>query len=350
MTSLSIRVGIVGLGRIGKLRRQLIDDDPRCQLVGMCDIVPVDRDSKFAGLVTNNYRELLAEELDAVFVCTPNVVTPEVIVDALSSGCHVFSEKPPGRCVQDIERIRVAEAAQPCLKLKFGFNHRYHQSVREALDIVQSGQMGRLLWMRGVYGKSGGMGFEQGWRSQCDLAGGGILLDQGIHLLDLFRLFAGEFTEVKSFVDTVYWPIEVEDNAFALLRSEAGLVAMIHSSSTHWKHTFQLEMFMSEGYLAIRGLLTNSRSYGREALVIGRRQFEGETHAVGNPREEVVYFDQDVSWQHEIDEFFQAIAEDRSIEVGTSWDAVQVMRLIERIYHNDEQWARDLLPMERGTL
>lgn len=350
MTELPIRAGIVGLGRVGQMRRQLIDADHRCKLVGVCDIVSVDHGPDFSGLVTSDYRELLAEDLDAVFVCTPNAVTPEVVVAALKCGCHVFSEKPPGRTVQDIEKIRAVEAAHPHLKLKFGFNHRYHQSVREALGIAQGGQLGRLLWMRGVYGKSGGKGFEQEWRSQYNLAGGGILLDQGIHMLDLFRLFAGEFTDVKSFVDTVYWPIEVEDNAFALLRSKAGLVAMIHSSSTHWKHTFQLEIFMSEGYLAIRGLLTNSRSYGREALVIGRRQIDDESHAIGNPREEVVYFDQDLSWQLEIDEFVNAVSEDRSIEVGTSWDALQVMHLIERIYNDDEHRVNDILSLKRDTL
>lgn len=343
MSVLPIQVGIVGLGRIGHLRRKLIDADPRCKLVGVCDIAfTEDNSPPLANMMTTDFHELLAADLDGVFVCTPNAVTPDVVVEAMSRGVHVFCEKPPGRCAQDIERIRVVEAAQPSLKLKFGFNHRYHESVREAVGIIGSGQMGKLLWMRGVYGKSGGFGFEHEWRSQHDLAGGGILLDQGIHMLDLFRLFAGEFVDVKSYVDTLYWPIDVEDNAFALLRNESGQVAMIHSSSTHWRHNFQLELFLSEGYLIIRGLLTSSSSYGRETLIIGHRQFEDGSPSVGSPHEDVVYFDQDVSWQREINEFVTAIDEDKQIEIGTSWDALQVMRLIEQIYSNDAKWSQRL--------
>jgi predicted dehydrogenase len=157
-------------------------------------------------------------------------------------------------------------------------------------------------------------------------------------MLDLFRLFAGEFDEVKSLVTRSYWPIDVEDNAFVLLRNTKGQVAMLHSSSTQWKHVFSLEIFLSEGYIAINGILSGTRSYGRETLIIARKQLEHESFAPGNPREEITYFDRDLSWQREVTEFGECILSDTPVRVGSSRDALQVMDLVYRIYRSDASW------------
>jgi predicted dehydrogenase len=192
--------------------------------------------------------------------------------------------------------------------------------------------------MRGVYGKSGGVGFEEGWRSDRLTAGGGILLDQGIHMLDLFRLFGGEFDEVRSMVTNSYWPIEIEDNAFALLRNQEDVVAVLHSSSTHWKHTFLLDLCFTDGHLTLEGILSSTGSYGPEMLIVSRRQFEDETFALGKPRQEVVYFDTDRSWEREIQEFVDCILNGKPIEVGTLHDAWKTMELVYKIYAADESW------------
>ena len=149
---------------------------------------------------TTDFNDLVRDDLDAVFVCSYNNSAPDVVVAALEAGKHVFCEKPPGRCVADVERIIAAERANPGRKLKFGFNHRYHGSVMEAKQIVDSGRYGRVLWLRGVYGKCGSIQFENDWRNDRNIAGGGILLDQGIHMLDLCRFFCGDFDQVKSLV------------------------------------------------------------------------------------------------------------------------------------------------------
>ncbi len=281
--------------------------------------------------------ELLALDLDAVFVCTPNHITAGAVIAALASGRHVFAEKPPGRDLADAQAILAEAEEHPRLKLKFGFNHRYHDSIREAKALVDGGRLGRILWMRGVYGKSGGPDFEKNWRSSRKLAGGGILIDQGIHMLDLMRLFLGDPDEVKSFVTSAYWDIDVEDNAFAILRTPSNQVATLHSSSTQWKHLFSLEIYMVDGYATVQGILTGSRSYGRETLIVGRRAPAGT-----NPdtREEIVHFDHDNSWQLEVDEFARCILEDTAITVGTPEDAVRVMDLVERIYGADPAWQQ----------
>ena len=333
-----IRVGIVGFGKIGRLRAEVVAHHPGMELVSVADPTPAGQDLPAGCSFHECADSLLRQRVDAVFVCTPNAATADIVVAALDAGCHVFCEKPPGRDLSDVQKIRAAEARHPAQKLKFGFNHRYHDAVREALSLVRSGGLGRLLWIRGVYGKSGGVGFEENWRSKREIAGGGILLDQGIHMLDLFRAFCGDFDEVKSFVNNSYWKIGVEDNAFALLRNKEGQVAMLHSSATQWKHLFSMEIFLSEGYLAVNGILSSTRSYGRETLIIARRQFGGDGYLFGKPREEIAYFDEDRSWSREIAEFADCILGDRPVTVGTSEDAHRVMELVYRIYQADETW------------
>ena len=211
--------------------------------------------------VVGDYEAVLADDVDAVFVCTPNRFSPDIAVAALDAGKHVFCEKPPGRTVEDIVRIREAESRNPDRVLKFGFNHRYHFGIMEAKKIVDSGKYGRILWVRGVYGKAEWAAYPTAWRSDPALVGGGILLDQGIHLLDLFRYFCGEFSEIKSMCTTAAGDSALEDNAFALLRTDDGRVAMIHSSANQWKHRFTLEIFMEDGYVIVDGMPSMSRSY-----------------------------------------------------------------------------------------
>lgn len=273
----TLKVGIVGLGHMGRIRAREIARNPAMELVAGSDPDP-EAAAAFPGIAFSaDYRGVLNAGVDAVFICTPNRFTPEATIAALDAGLHVLCEKPPGRSIGDIEDIIAAEERNPQCKLKFGFNHRYHAGVQEAKRIISSGRLGRLLWVRGVYGKSGGSGFEESWRNTKEIGGGGILLDQGIHMLDLFRFFCGDFAEVKSMVTTAYWNVEVEDNAFALLRDEAGRIAMLHSSSTQWKHRFNLEVYLSEGYLSINGILTSSRSYGDETITVARRQFDEDS-------------------------------------------------------------------------
>ncbi|HXH34341.1 MAG TPA: Gfo/Idh/MocA family oxidoreductase [Plantibacter sp.] len=326
-----LRAGIVGYGYMGEIRRRNVDEHPDLTLVGVVD-PRIDDPGRLGTNVLATYQELIAETLDVVFVCTPNRLTPEVTVYALEQGCHVFCEKPPGRTVADIERIRAAERARPDLKLIFGFNHRHHPGITEAKAIADSGALGRVLYLRGAYGKSGGDGFEKGWRNDPEIGGGGILLDQGIHMLDLFRFFCGDFDEVSGMMSTTYWDIPGEDNAFLTLRNGTGQIASLHSSATSWKHTFRLEIGLEKGYLTVSGLLSKTGSYGRETLLIGRRPMRGESVALGNPREEMTYYDADPSWDLQVGHFVDSIRTGTPIVDSTSLDALRVMEIVEQVY------------------
>jgi predicted dehydrogenase len=328
-----IRIGIAGYGYMGEIRHRNINDHADLQLAGVCD----------------PYRETLLQEknipsykdwqtlvhdpsVDAVVVCTPNYMIPEIAVHAMNNGKHVFCEKPPGRNYADIARIREAEKRNPGVKLIFGFNHRHHPGITDAKAIIDSGSLGQILTLRGVYGKGGGYDYHQSWRNDEKISGGGILLDQGIHMLDLFRYFVGDFTEVQGMRAITAFDIAVEDNAVVILRTERGQLAQLHSSATSWKHTFRLEIGCEKGYAVVSGLLSKTGSYGRETLLIGRRPAQHEKIAVGNPREETVYYDYDPSWNIEMAHFAECILTDTPIKQGTSEDALRVMEIIDKVY------------------
>ena len=249
--SSKLRVGIAGYGVVGKRRRYFIDRNPRLRTTAVCDrTFPGDGVFEDGVRYYTDYRRLLDEQLDVLFVCLTNDVAPEVTIAGLDRGLHVFCEKPPGRDLRDIVCVIRRERQHPGLKLKYGFNHRCHESVREALRIMESGDLGQVLNLRGVHGKSKLLAFDgSDWRTKRALAGGGILLDQGIHMVDMMRLFGGEFTEVHSFISNSYWRHDVEDNAYALMRTEDGVVAMLHSSATQWRHRFHLEIALTRGGL-----------------------------------------------------------------------------------------------------
>jgi len=328
-----LKVGIAGYGVVGQRRRKVIDQHPHLKTVAVSD-VKLDRGETPDGVQTySQYLDLLSENLDLLFVSLPNYIAPEMTIAGLRKGLHVFCEKPPGRDIDDIVQVIRTERQCPGLKLKYGFNHRYHDSVQDALEIITSGSFGRVINLRGVYGKSKIINFKTDWRTERDKSGGGILLDQGIHMLDMMRLFAGEFTDIKSFVSNDYWGHDVEDNAYALMRSADNIVASIHSSATQWRHQFRLEIAMDRGLIILSGILSGSKSYGSETISIIRRNDDGE-----DIPEETRQYLEDHSWRDEIDEFVSAILEDKPILHGDSSDALKTMELVYRIYCADQVW------------
>lgn len=332
----TLKVGIAGYGVVGKRRHQFINEHPHLKVTAVCEQTFPDNFEGLPGIACySNYKQLLEADLDIIFICLTNNIAAEVTIASLEKGLHVFCEKPPGRDVQDIVNVIETEKRFPKQKLKYGFNHRYHDSVREALRIIASGELGQIINLRGVYGKSRIIPFSGGWRSKRELAGGGILLDQGIHMVDLMRLFCGEFSEVKSFVSNGFWGHDVEDNAYALLKDEKGRIAMLNSSATQWQHKFNLEISLTEGYLELHGILSGSKSYGEERIVIGHRDDESNN---GQMESRTINFLQDNSWRDEIFEFADAVINDKPVESGTSKDALETMKLVYSIYYNDTEW------------
>lgn len=332
-----MKVGIIGFGKMGQTRAAAIEDSGEGEIISVYDS---DHSLDFRKYpIADNAQEIIDNpSIDAIFVCTPNNLNKPLTLDSLRAGKHVFCEKPPAFTVEEMKKIRNMEARSG-KKLMYGFNHRHHRSIKYMKSLIDSGEYGDIIWMRGRYGKSVDDSFFNGWRAQKELAGGGILLDQGIHMVDLFLYLGGKFDQYNAFISNQYWNKDIEDNVFAILKnSENGMTASLHSTMTQWRHLFSLEVFMRKGYMVLNGLITSTRTYGDEVLSIAKNR--STAPAATWKDEEKIRYDTDKSWRSEVDHFFEAISTNKPITVGNSEDALNVMQAIEAIYNSDPDFKR----------
>ena len=323
---------IIGFGYMGQIRFRESNDIPEIEVVGVYDTnISLLSSLINESLIINDYRKIFECEFDFVFVCTPNNISPSIIIDCLKNKKHVFCEKPPARNVKDMIKIR--KYIKGNSKVMFGFNHRFHPSVQKAKNIINTNKFGKVITIRGVYGKSGGINFKDSWRNSKKISGGGILLDQGIHMIDIFRFFCGNFEFVKCFKSNTFWKFDVEDNAFLILKNKKNQLAQLHSSSTLWRHTFRIDIALEKGYILIEGLLSKTGSYGQEKITYASRQFENISKAVGNPSEKVIYYDKDNSWNFEIIKFIEFIKNNKKVSINNFDDAYEAMKIVEKAYN-----------------
>lgn len=321
------KVGIIGYGKMGQIRHQVISAFEDVQVQSIYDPEKVDTEIEKA---QNSDQIIENPEIDAVFTCTPNYLNKPLTIQSLKAGKHVFCEKPPGFTAKDIEEIRAVEKESGKV-LMYGFNHRHHASIKYMKKLVDDKEFGKILWMRGRYGKSVDETFYDNWRAKKELAGGGILIDQGIHMLDLLLHLGGNFDNVHASVSNLYWNLNVEDNVFATLENtKTGLAASLHSTMTQWRHLVSLEVFLEKGYLVLNGLKTSSNSYGEEILTIAKNR---STAPVATWKDEKnITYHTDESWESELTEFFSAIKSNREVKLGNSSDALKLMKIIDKIY------------------
>lgn len=324
-----MKFGIIGYGKMGRIRHHVIEGNSRHSVSKIFD--PTANDTPENVEKVQRYQDILCDrDIGGVFICVPNYLICKYVIESLNHGKHVFCEKPPGINSQETLKMIDAEKKNPDLKLMFGFNHRHHESMRCAKKIIDSGKYGKVLWMRGRYGKSVNSDFVKDWRSKRKYAGGGIFLDQGIHMLDLFLMMCGDFQEVRSFVSNLYWKSDIEDNVFVILRNQDGQVASLHSTMTQWRHLFSFEIFLEKGHIIINGLLTTSGTYGQEQLTLAKNYAKGP--AVSWNKEEKRTYNINTSWENEIKVFLKCIRSNSDVPVGNSKDAYKLMKLVDKVY------------------
>ena len=237
--------------------------------------------------------------VEAVIVATTNEALAAITEKAVNHGKHVLVEKPAGRTPFEIDAV-IAAAKKFSVCVKVGFNHRFHPSFIKARKIVDSDALGSLMFIRGRYGHGGRIGYEKEWRARPELSGGGELIDQGVHLIDLSRWFLGEFNRVEGCCRTFYWDMPVEDNGFVRLETPHNQIAWLHVSCTEWKNMFSFEIYGEKGKLQIDGL---GGSYGTERLAYYKM-----LPRMGPPETTIWEFPgNDVSWQTEIESFIRDV-------------------------------------------
>ena len=324
-----LRVGLIGAGLQGKRRAPVLAQFPGTELV-IVAAAHQDTAKRLADSVgcqaANCWEEVVErDDIDAVLVCTPPHLHASMSIAAMKKGKHVLCEKPLARSLHEAEEmLRVVQ--ETGARLKCGFNHRHHPGIQKAREWVDNGVIGELNFLRCRYGICGRPGYEKEWRADPEIVGGGHLMEQGIHAIDLFRWFLGEFTEVVGFTATHFWDMSpLEDNAFALFHTAAGQVASLHSSLTQWKNLFSFEIFGQDGYILVEGL---GGSYGTEKVVLGKR-------ALLEPfREEITEFlGADRSWYEEWKEFTAALEDNRE-PLGNGYDGIEALRLVQAVYES----------------
>ena len=338
----TLKTAIIGYGVVGKRRKIYIERNKNYKLLYISDIKFKKNIKSKTIIFFKNYKEILKQNIDVVFITLPTYLAARVTLAFIEKGVHVFCEKPPAKNVNEIKKVAQTSKKFPHIKLKYGFNHRYHSSVKLAKKIIKSKKYGEILNLRCLYGKSKIVvpydnrftGSKDDWRSKKKLSGGGILLDKGIHLLDLLRFFNGDFHEYKSFISNKFWNYDVEDNAFVLMRDKNGVIASIHSTATQWQHKFRIEITTKYALIELKGILSGTKSYGKESLRIIKRS---QKSLNGYKIKSRYYFNKDNSWKEEIDEFANIILEKLPVKTGNILDALKVMDMIEKIYHADKK-------------
>ena len=319
------RVAIVGCGLIGRKRAASLAG---ARLTACADLV-IDRAEALArtapdAIATADWRAAVhRSDVDVVIVATTNDTLVEITRTAIEAGKHVLVEKPVGRSVAEVDRLITAAGGHRAL-VRAGFNHRYHPALLKARELVDAGDIGELMFVRGRYGHGGRVGYDREWRANPELSGGGELIDQGVHLIDLSRWFLGDFTHVTGFAHTYFWNMPVDDNAFLLLRTARARTAFLHASCTEWKNLFSLEIYGTTGKLHIDGL---GGSYGVERIVFHKMLPEmgpPETTAWEYPRA-------DESWALEFAEFLEDIRLQRTPSPGLA-DARAALAVVEEVH------------------
>jgi len=279
----------------------------------------------FPGCVsTADWRAVVArDDIDVIVVATTHNTLAEISHSAIACGKHVLIEKPAARIASELKPLLpIAKNKGVCVRV--GFNHRYHRAFRDARKIVNSGVLGPLMFLRARYGHGGRIGYDREWRADPAFSGGGELIDQGAHLIDLARWFLGNFSEVEGFAHTYFWDMPVDDNAFLLLKTVKRQAAFLHASCTEWKNTFSFELYGRNGKLHVEGL---GGSYGVERLTHYKMLPE-----MGPPETTIWEYPMaDDSWEAETSEFLEDIRLGRQPAAGLD-DAVAVLEIVEKVY------------------
>lgn len=324
-----MQIAIIGCGLIGQKRAACLEsDDP---LLWACDPhEPAAKAlaEKHHGAVTSDWKKVLQDpQVELVVVATPHCFLAEITHEALKQRKHVLVEKPAARFASELKPIlddlhSIPLAERPIIKV--GFNHRFHPAMLQSKEIIESGILGPLMFIRGRYGHGGRLGYDREWRAQPAISGGGELLDQGMHLIDLSRWYLGDFSHSKGITKTYFWQMPVDDNAFLLLETDRGQVAQLHVSWTEWKNLFSLEIYGKFGKLHIEGL---GKSYGTERLTFYQMKPEM------GPPETVVYEypGEDQSWNKEWSHLKESIRLKQQ-PLGNLEDAYAALKIVQAVY------------------
>jgi len=323
---MSVNIGIIGLGLVGLRRFEIFQNMSEVHSISFFDpSTKLFQSTCSTSDVDSIYSD---KNIDAVIICSPNAPKMDLIVKAFKFKKHIFCEKPLIMTKADKLTLESLHKSNPNIKVKFGFNHRYLSHYRDMKKTIESEEYGKPLWVRGVYGKGFDDSFFQEWRADKSLSGGGILFDQGIHMLDLVIDLLGDLRVKNALIDDLENRPGIEANAFINLRSQNGVPVSIHSSMYQWQHKFSLEVGTEKAIIGLNGLVSSTKSYGSEVSKIARNWDNNFVENLTTQHSNPEFY----SFKEECKNFIDSIINNKAVTNGTIKDTVRVMDLIEQIY------------------
>ena len=323
-----MNIALIGACLIGKKRAQSLPKHVNLKTVCDIDLAKGNEFAKeFNCIFEKSWEKVVKDkEIQAIFICVTNNNLSKIAKSAISGGKHVLIEKPGGINIKQLKETYIAYKKSPVVVM-YGYNHRYHPSIIKAKNIVDSKKFGKILFIRARYGHGGRLGYEKEWRFNKTISGGGELLDQGSHLIDLVNFFCGRMENVCGKTSRLFWKSKLEDSAFFILSNKKGQVAQLSATWVEWKNIFSFEIMMQNGKIQIDGL---GRSYGKERLVLYSMKPE-----MGLPDvSEFEFGEKDNSWKDENSLFFNRIKQ-RDYSDSSIRDALYVMSVIQKLYHKN---------------
>jgi predicted dehydrogenase len=320
---------IIGCGLLGLRRAEYIKK--KVNIIACCD-----NDKKKLNYFKKKYccisfsdwkKSLSLSDIDFVIISTPHYLLSRIAISALQKKKHIFLEKPGGVISEEIKKMKYYQDKFK-LNIYIAYNHLFHPSIIKSKQMIDNGDLGELMYMRGRYGHGGRIGYNKEWRAIPKLSGGGEVIDQGSHLINLSIFFLGKIKNIKSYINTFYWDMDVEDNGFIILRNFHNKVSFLHASCTEWKNMFSLEIYGKKGKLEINGL---GGSYGTEKLTYYKM-----LKKMGPPKTYKWSFrNKDKSWQIEIENFLRNIKY-KTIDSTNIDYAHDTLKIINKIYKQNK--------------
>ncbi len=323
-----IKIGLIGCGLVGVKRINALPSN--CKLVACSDV-----DKKKIKKLKNehncqefsDWKQLIKlSEIEIVIISTPHNLLSTIAIQCLKRLKHVFIEKPGA--INQKEFSKIIHAQKKYQKIVYvGYNHRFHPSIIKSKELVKKNLLGDILYIRGRYGHGGRIGYEKEWRANKNISGGGEIIDQGSHLIDLSTFFLGRLKLLSSFPRKYFWKIDVEDNGFIILENIKKNIAFLHASWTEWKNLFSFEIYGQKGKIEISGL---GGSYGEETLTLYKM-----SKKLGPPKKKIWRFNSEIdkSWNLEF-KFFYKLIKRNNFDDTNLYDSYQTMQIIEKIYKN----------------
>ncbi len=327
---MSISVGIIGCGLIGKKRYRYLKNKSIVRAVCDSDISKAEEIAKNKKKIKvfSDWKKIInSDEINTIFICTTHNLLSKILIEAIKKNKHVLVEKPASISENELKKA-ISISMKKRIVVKVGYNHRHHGSIKESLKLVKNNKIGDLMFIKASYGHGGRIGYEKEWRMNKKISGGGELLDQGSHLIDLSMMFFGTVISHKSKLTTSFWKTKVDDNAFLILEFNKKKISFIHASCTEWKNNFTFEIYGKSGKIKIEG---KGGSYGFEKVTLFKM-----TKKMGKPKIIKIKIGKvDKSWRTETDIFFDDIIKKKysNIELVRS---LEILKLIDKIYQNNK--------------